>query len=79
VLERSVLLGDGLEIRASNLGDLGTEASIPPPDAGLSLVEAERRHIQLVLDAQGGNVALAAAVLGLSRSGLYKKLRGPGQ
>lgn len=40
-----------------------------------SLAEMERRHIESVLDACGGNKKLAAEKLGISRSSLYEKLK----
>jgi len=43
--------------------------------SNLSLAEAERRHIAAVLHAHDGDVPRAAAVLGVARSTLYKKLR----
>jgi transcriptional regulator of acetoin/glycerol metabolism len=35
----------------------------------------ESRHVQLVLTHHDGNVERAAAVLGVSRSSLYEKIR----
>ena len=40
----------------------------------LPLEEVERRYIRRVLEACGGNKKLAAKVLGLDRSTLYRKL-----
>ncbi len=44
-------------------------------DPTLSLREAERRHIDAVLRAHAGDVVAAGAVLGLSRSALYQKIK----
>lgn len=48
-----------------------------PLDAGadLTLETRERMHIARVLDQCGGNRSRAARLLGISRVGLYKKLR----
>lgn len=37
--------------------------------------EAERAHIERVLDAMKGNVSETAHTLGLTRQGLYKKMK----
>ncbi len=74
VLERAVLLGD----RGVLCGDDLARVSSPMPPASASritLLEAERRHIQVVLDLEGGDVRRAASILGLSKSALYQKLR----
>jgi len=42
---------------------------------GRSLRDMERDHIVRVLRAQGGNIKATAAILGVSRTTLYKKLR----
>lgn len=45
-------------------------------DNGLSLEEVERAYIQRVVDAQDGNKAAAARILGITRRTLYRKLDG---
>jgi DNA-binding NtrC family response regulator len=72
-IERAVLLAEGAEIRA---GDLGLTAG----DGGraldsMSLEEVERVLIGKALARAGGNVSEAATALGLSRSALYRRLR----
>jgi len=49
------------------------DPSVDP--ALLTLAEVERRHIELVLRAQEGNITSAARVLGITRQGLHKKLK----
>lgn len=39
------------------------------------VTEAERAHIRRVLDVVKGNVSEAAHTLGLTRQGLYKKMK----
>jgi transcriptional regulator with PAS, ATPase and Fis domain len=47
----------------------------PPSDARFpSLEEMEKRHIASALEKSGGNKALAAKLLGISRDTLYKKM-----
>jgi DNA-binding NtrC family response regulator len=49
-----------------------------PPDqasADLPLVEVEKKHIQAVLRNNRGNIEKAAAVLGISRSSLYERVK----
>jgi len=76
VLERAVLLSDHPVLRADDVGDaLAAGPVAPASSAGLSLAEAERRHIESVLRAERGSVPRAAEILGLSRSALYEKLK----
>jgi DNA-binding NtrC family response regulator len=49
------------------------DVSIPTLDHVVS--EAERLHIQRVLEVMKGNVSEAANTLGLTRQGLYKKMK----
>jgi DNA-binding NtrC family response regulator len=75
VLERAVLLSDRSVL---SVADLQLVAAVPPPapaSLGLTIEEAERRHIAAVLQANDGDVPRAAQVLGVARSTLYKKLR----
>lgn len=60
--------------------DLGEGAPVPAPgpastDTRMSLAEAERRHIEAVLLAEGGSVRAAATVLKLSRTALYDRIK----
>lgn len=50
-----------------------TSYGSPAPDSEL-LVDAERRHIELVLARHGGNLSETARVLGIARNTLYSKL-----
>ncbi|HBP20439.1 MAG TPA: sigma-54-dependent Fis family transcriptional regulator, partial [Planctomycetes bacterium] len=54
------------------LADRGGE--LDSPEVMLSLQELERRHIERVLAAVGGNKARAARILGLDRKTLYRRL-----
>src|SRR5580704_17254397 len=75
VIERAVLLATGETIRPRDLRlEFKTEVAI---DNGrqLTLRDVERLHIQKALDAQRGNVARAAAELGVTRSSLYNNLK----
>ena len=44
------------------------------PSELVSMEELERRYIQRVLEAAGGNKTLAARILGFDRTTLYRKL-----
>lgn len=50
-----------------------SDSVIPTLDHVVS--EAERAHIQRVLEAMKGNVSETAHTLGLTRQGLYKKMK----
>jgi DNA-binding NtrC family response regulator len=77
VLERAALLSDELLLEPAALGESARRpfATAPAADTGITLAEAERRHIEAVLRAERGNVPRAAEVLGLSRSALYERLK----
>lgn len=63
------------------LGELAGDAppAIPaPPPATSTLAEAEKRHIQAVLAATGGNRSAAARILGIERKTLLRKIRALG-
>jgi DNA-binding NtrC family response regulator len=76
VLERAVLLRRQPVLEAADL-ELGESraANASTASSGLSLRDAERRHIVRVLQMSNGDVPRAAQTLGLSRSALYQKLR----
>jgi len=78
VLERAILLSDSTTLEASHLGESDTRIAVPAEKAesgGLTLAEAERRHIEAVLREAQGVVPRAAEVLGLSRSALYERIK----
>jgi len=83
VLERALLLNDGAELTTADLrfdvvsaqGQRGGGGDGHPEDAGLTLAELERRHIERTLRSDKGNVDVAAKRLGISRSTLYQKLK----
>ncbi len=83
VVERALVLGDGTSIV---LDDLPPElllsapagaAAVVPQAAGTvrTLEQLERDAIAAALDATGGNKARAAALLGIDRTTLYRKLK----
>jgi DNA-binding NtrC family response regulator len=76
VLERAVLLeqADVELTAAARVADCAPQIR---PTAGIpTLQELIESHIQFVLDHENGNVAKAAARLGIARSSLYAKLKG---
>jgi len=73
-VERSVLLAEGPEVRASDLGLRPVrEGSLRIEDMGLE--DVERALIQKAMSRYGGNVSHASKALGLSRSALYRRLQ----
>ena len=75
VIQAAVALAPGETIGREDLrlqpGDLGAGE-----DAGLvSLEQVERRHIERILRAVGGNRQAAARMLGIDRSTLYRKMQ----
>ena len=74
-IERAVLLTTEEAVRASQLGLRSAAAGASPRLEELSLEEVERVLIQKALARFSGNVSQAAAALGLSRSGLYRRLQ----
>ena len=76
-LERAVLLGDRSTVRPVDLAIVPSSPSLSrsTPAFRGTLSEGERAHIAAVLEDEGGDVKKAAALLGLSRSALYEKLK----
>lgn len=73
-VERAVLLAEGPEVRASDLGLRPVrEGSLRIED--MSLEDVERALIQKAMNRYGGNVSHASKALGLSRSALYRRLQ----
>ncbi len=73
-VERAVLLAQGNQIRASDLG-LRPAASGASRLEEMSLEDVERYLVQRTLSRFDGNVSQAAMALGLSRSGLYRRMQ----
>lgn len=79
VIERAVAMADHDVILPEDLDfpDAGPNATGGlgvAVDDGLSLEEMERAYVQRVVEAQGGNKAAAARILGITRRTLYRKL-----
>ncbi len=77
VLERAWILSEGGPLRPDHFAGLGVGAAgeaVAAAPAGLSLKDAERSHLVSVLRRTGGDVPKAAALLGVSRATLYRKL-----
>ncbi|MFI5310318.1 MAG: sigma-54-dependent transcriptional regulator [Gemmatimonadales bacterium] len=72
-VERATLLAEGDTVRLADLAFQAPSAAAPSLES-MSLEEVERLLITKALDRHGGNVSLAAKVLGLSRSALYRRL-----
>lgn len=73
VVERALVLGDGQTIWPEDLPPALREKNVSREHLG-SLESVERDHICRVLRHTGGNIAQAAAILGVQRLTVYKKL-----
>jgi DNA-binding NtrC family response regulator len=85
-VERGVVLASGRVLDVEDFAPRGTITQLSPPTAKpttpeeypfarMSLEELERAHIQRVLELCSGQKARAAAILGINRTTLWKKLR----
>jgi transcriptional regulator with PAS, ATPase and Fis domain len=79
VLERTVMLNESPLLKAEHLARVLPESRAAPTPARAgaladAVAQAERRAIQLALEASRGNKAAAAQALGISRAALYEKL-----
>ena len=74
-LLRAIMLAKHEIIRVDDVyhtpGDVATETT---EDTMITLSEAEKRHIVAVLNQCGGNISMAAGVLQIGRTTLYKKM-----
>jgi DNA-binding NtrC family response regulator len=81
VITNAVILSEGEEIAAMELGDSAPLEDELPIDGDLRTMmtrhssEMERRIIRTVLQRSNGNITKAAAALGISRKTLYEKMR----
>ncbi len=78
LVERLAIMTDGTAIGAEQVRSVlprSAAAAAVPARLSDSVQEFERSQIDLALRATGGNMAAAAARLGLERSHLYKKMR----
>jgi two-component system response regulator AtoC len=79
-IERAAAFASGGAITVRDLPEKvrnfrGTPAALPMEGGSfVTLQEMERRYILMVLEAMGGNKSSAAAVLGVDRRTLYRKL-----
>lgn len=78
VLERALILGDGVCLRAVDFRGL-TAGSVPAAQDDLKLArnEFEHLHVRRVLDKFGGDKERAAGALGIDISSLYRKIQEP--
>lgn len=78
ILERAMILGNGEWITSTDLPDSKTHSDNCPISSGRNLKAAvrayEKSHIENVLQETAGDRTRAAALLGVSRSSLYRKM-----
>lgn len=83
IVERTVIICDGPVVRLGDLTDGRNDTMASPSDDGTpvaqndypSLEQLELRYVQAVMDKTGGSTGEAAAILGISRSTLWRKLK----
>ncbi len=75
IIQAAVALAPGEAITAADLRLEVAGDHTPGSRVLVSLREVERRHIQRVLRAVGGNRQEAARILGIDRSTLYRRMR----
>ncbi len=75
VLERAMILLKGDRLEALDVSLDGSRPAATPEGELATMKEMERLHIERVLQHTGGNVAEAAAVLGMARRTLYDRLK----
>ena len=76
VVERAAILTPpGQPMAVDNLPPEIQRGSTPASDDPRTLRNAERRHVQRILDESGGNKAEAARVLGVAHTTLYRKIQ----
>jgi two-component system response regulator AtoC len=73
VSEKDVILEQEHALGPTGVGDLGVESSVTSLDVALR--RAEQQALEKALRKAGGNRALAARILGVSRRALFYKLR----
>ena len=80
VIERVALMSesdvvdvDALNLKAPAPQDIGGAAALAASEA-LTVEEAEERLVRQALERTGGNIQRAAALLGLSRPSLYRRM-----
>lgn len=74
-VERGVLLAQGPQVRAADLGLRAASSGGAARFEEMSLDDVERHLIQRTLARNDGNVSRAAKALGLSRSAMYRRLQ----
>ncbi|UCD57517.1 MAG: sigma-54-dependent Fis family transcriptional regulator, partial [Candidatus Hydrogenedentota bacterium] len=76
VIERAMILASNnlITLREIPILDKMDPGADSKSSASLSLNEVEKRHIQLVLENEGGNKTRAARILGISRPKLYRQM-----
>ncbi|MFI5349141.1 MAG: sigma-54-dependent transcriptional regulator [Elusimicrobiota bacterium] len=78
VVERVLIMASGASVAAGDLPPEmipGDAPAAPKARAAETLEGAEKRHVQQVLEACGGNQAEAAKRLGVARNTLWRKLK----
>lgn len=73
-IERACFLASGGSIHLQDLRLPSAASAAVEADSETSLADIERQHIVEVLEKTGGNITLAAKLLGVSRPTVYRKM-----
>jgi len=73
-VERTLLVTPGGTLTAADFIAQGLSANPSPAASAKGLVSAEREAIEMALAVSGGNLSRAAAMLGITRQALYRRL-----
>ncbi|HJK94009.1 MAG TPA: sigma 54-interacting transcriptional regulator, partial [Polyangiaceae bacterium LLY-WYZ-15_(1-7)] len=73
-MERAAVVAEGERVDQADLPASVRAAAPAEDDAALTLAEAQRRHVERVLEAHGGHRAKTAAALGIGEATLYRML-----
>jgi DNA-binding NtrC family response regulator len=74
-VERGVLMARGTTVQGHDLNLTSPARDKAARLEDMSLEEVERFLVKKALERHGGNAAVAAKALGLSRSGFYRRLQ----
>jgi two-component system NtrC family response regulator len=75
IIERAVILSDGIKLTESSLPNEIINKSISISSDSVKLEYIEKKHILSILEQTNGNKTRAAEILGIGLTTLYRKLQ----